>query len=209
MTDAIRQGEYVAFRTDTHWTPYGAYLLYNQMVQQAGKIPCSYTEDFDITVEENFRGTYYRDNPTAYMDVTPDTLECLMPKTAVEYRKITGMDTYEVIDFLDFDANPSDRYTVYLSGPGGPWRYAESDNGETENCLVLTDSFGLTIIPFLTQNYKQVHYYDPRYFDEEIVGGTVAQMMEKYNIQDVYVVVGNVHCFDSSFLISEANSQLG
>ena len=139
----------------------------------------------------------------------PDTLELLMPKTAVEYRQITGVDSYKVIDFLDFDANASDRYTVYLSGPGGPWRYAESDNGETENCLVLTDSFGQTVIPFLTQNYKQVHYYDPRYFDEETIGYTVAEMMEKYNIQDVYVVVGNVHCFDSSFLISNANNQLG
>ena len=209
MAEAIGRGEYVAFRTDTHWTPYGAYLVYSQMVQRAGKESCSYWEDFDITVEENFRGTYYRDDPAAYMDVEPDTLECLMPKNSVEYRKLTGPDTYEVIDFLDFDANPSDRYTVYLSGPGGPWRYAECDNGETENCLVLTDSFGLTVIPFLTQNYKQVHYYDPRYFDEETLGCTVAEMMEKYNIQDVYVVVGNVHCFDSGFLISNANSQLG
>ena len=209
MAEAICREEYVVFRTDTHWTPYGAYLVYSQMVRQAGKEPCSYTEDFDITVEENFRGTYYRDDPAAYMDVQPDTLDCLMPKNLVEYRKLTGPDTYETLDFLDFDANPSDRYTVYLSGPGGPWRYVECDNGETENCLVLTDSFGLTVIPFLTQNYKQVHYYDPRYFEEETLGCTVAQMMEKYNIHDIYVVVGNVHCFDSAFLISNANSQLG
>ena len=209
LAEEIRRGEYVIFRTDTHWTPYGAYMVYRQMAQQAGKVACSYMEDFEITVEENFRGTYYRDDPAAYMDVQPDTLECLMPKIPVEYRKITGVDTYEVIDFLDFDANSSDRYTIYLSGPGGPWRYVECDNEQTENCLVLTDSFGLTVIPFLTQNYKQVHYYDPRYFDEDAVGYTVAEMIEKYKIQDIYVVVGNVHCFDSAFLISDANSQLG
>ena len=209
LGEGIQKGEYVAFRTDTHWTPYGAYMVYRQMAQQAGKIACSYQDDFEITVEENFRGTYYRDDPAAYMDVQPDTLECLMPKNAVEYRKITGRDTYELMDFLDFDANPSDRYTIYLSGPGGPWRYMECDNEQTENCLVLTDSFGLTVMPFLTQNYKQVHYYDPRYFDEDTVGYTVAEMIEKYEIQDIYVVVGNVHCFDSGFLISNANSQLG
>jgi 16S rRNA (cytosine967-C5)-methyltransferase len=77
-----------------------------------------------------------------------------------------------------------------------------------ENCLVLTDSFGLSFVPFLTGNYKQVHYYDPRYYDEAAVGHTVAEMIEKYDIRDIYVVVGGLHCFESSFLITKANKQL-
>ena len=54
-----------------------------------------------------------------------------------------------------------------------------------------------------------MHYYDPRYFDSDIVGYTVAEMIEKNEIQDIYVVVGDLHSFDSSFLISLANKQLG
>lgn len=209
LSEAIKEGEYIAFRTDNHWTPYGAYLVYSQMAAQAGKEICSYTEDFEITSEEPFRGTYYRDNPAAYMNVQPDTLERLMPKTPVEYRKITGKDTYEVVPFLDFNAKQNDRYTVYLGGPGGPWRYVECDNGETENCLVVTDSFGLTVMPFLTQNYKQVHYYDARYYDQSTVGYTVAEMIEKYDIHDIYVITADFHTFNSGFLISTVNNQLG
>ena len=209
LSEAIKEGEYVAFRTDNHWTPYGAYLVYSQMAAQAGKEICSYTEDFEITSEKPFRGTYYRDNPAAYMNVQPDTLERLMPKTPVEYRKITGKDTYEVVPFLDFNAKQNDRYTVYLGGPGGPWRYVECDNGETENCLVVTDSFGLTVMPFLTQNYKQVHYYDARYYDHSTVGYTVAEMIEKYDIHDIYVITADFHTFNSGFLISTVNNQLG
>lgn len=209
LADAIKEGKYVSFRTDNHWTPYGAYLIYRQMAAQAGKELCDYTADFDITVEEGFRGTYYRDNPAAYMNVEPDTLELLMPKIPVEYRRITGPDAYEVMDFLDFDAVRNDRYTVYLGGPGGPWRYVECDNGETENCLVITDSFGLTVIPFLTSNYKQIHYYDSRYYKESKVGYTVAEMMEKYNIHDVYVIVADFHSFSSDFIINKANWNLG
>ena len=209
LSGAIKDGEYVAFRTDNHWTPYGAYLVYSQMAARAGKELCSYTEDFEITVEEPFRGTYYRDNPTAYMNVQPDTLERLMPKIPVEYRKITGPDTYETMDFLNFNAAQNDRYTVYLGGPGGPWRYVECDNGETENCLVVTDSFGLTVMPFLTHNYKQVHYYDARYYNQSVVGYTVAEMIEKYDIHDVYVIVADFHTFNSGFLISSVNNQLG
>lgn len=208
LADAIRRGEYVYFRTDMHWTPYGSYLVYSQMVQQAGKTPCSYTEDFNLTVEEPFRGTYYRDNPSAYMNVEADTLDLLMPKFPLEWRRTTGKDEYKLIDFLNFDAKKNDRYTVYLGGPAGPWTYAECDNGETESCLVITDSFGLGYIPFLTCNYKQVHYYDTRYYNAKTVGYSVSEMIDLYDIQDIYVVVGDLHSFESSFILTNANEQL-
>jgi len=206
---AIQAGEYVYFRTDMHWTPYGSYLVYREMAQKAGKTPCSYTEDFDLTVEEPFRGTYYRDNPSAYNSVKPDVLELLMPKVPLEWRRTTAPDEYKLLDFLNFNAKKNDRYTVYLGGPAGPWTYAECGNGETETCLLITDSFGLGYLPFLTANYAQVHYYDPRYYEKSDVGYTVAEMIEKYNIQDIYVVVGDLHSFDSGFLTSSANKQLG
>lgn len=209
LSDHIRNGEYISFRNDNHWTPWGAYQLYKEMATRAGKELADYYEDFEITSEDNFKGTYYRDNPSAYWNVEADTLERLMPKIPVEYRKLTGPDSYEVIDFLKLDAVSNDRYTVYLGGPGGPWRYVECDNGETENCLVVTDSFGLTVIPFLTQNYKQIHYYDARYFNKNIAGGSVADMIAKYEIHDIYVIIADFHSFNSGFLISDANMHLG
>ncbi len=208
LSDPIRSGEYVSFRTDNHWTPYGAYLIYSQMAARAGKTLCSYPNDFEITTEEPFRGTYYRDNPSAYWSVEPDVLERVMPKVGVEYRQITAPDEYKVIDFLKLDAVQNDRYTVYLGGPGGPWRYVECDNEETENCLVVTDSFGLTVIPYLTSNYKQIHYYDARYFNKSIVGYSVAEMIEKYQIHDIYVIVADFHSFNSGFIISSINGHL-
>lgn len=209
LAPAIQAGEYVYFRTDMHWNPYGSYLVYAEMAKRAGKEPASYTDDFTLTVETPFRGTYYRDNPGAYGGVEADTLDLLMPNFGLEWRRTTGVDEYKLIDFLDFNARKNDRYTVYLGGPAGPWTYAKCDNGETENCLLITDSFGLGFLPFLTANYGEVHYYDPRYFDESKVGYSVAEMIEKHNIQDIYVVVGDLHSFDSGFLLTSANQQLG
>lgn len=209
LSTAIMQGEYVYFRTDMHWTPYGSYLLYKEMIARAGHQASDYHNDYMHTMETPFRGTYYRDNPSAYMNVTPDDLDVVSPSFSLEWRRITGKDEYKLIDFIDWNAKANDRYTVYLSGPAGPWTYAECDNGKEENCLVLMDSFGLGYLPFLTENYKQVHYYDPRYYDYDQVGYTVAEMIEKYEIQDIYVIVGDLHSFDSSFLLSYANKQLG
>lgn len=208
LTEAMCRDEYVYFRTDMHWTPYGSYLVYKKMIERAGLEACDYENDFTHSMETPFRGTYYRDNPSAYMDVVPDDLDILTPNFSLEWRRITGKDEYKLIDFINLKAASNDRYTVYLGGPAGPWTYAECDNDKEENCLVLMDSFGLGYLGFLTTNYKQVHYYDPRYFKKEVVGYSVAEMIEQYQIQDIYVIIGDLHSFNSSFLVTDANQQL-
>ena len=208
LSDSLVRGDYVYFRTDMHWTPEGAYQVYCQMVEAAGLTPTAW-EDFHIETEENFLGTYYRDNPSNYMKNNPDTLTLVTPTLDVEWRRITGKDTYKVIPLMNMDAKKSDRYSIYLGGSAGPWTYAVSDNGKTENCLVITDSFGLPMVPMLATNYAQTHYLDTRYYKKSTVGYTVAEMMEKYNITDVYVIVGDLHSYGSSFITYDLSDQLG
>lgn len=208
LGEAIQEGQYVYFRTDMHWTPLGTYLVYREMAALAGLAPAA-REDYDIRVETPFRGTYYRDSHSAWMYNNPDDLELVSPRFPLEWRRITAPDEYRLIPFLDDNALPGDRYTVYLGGPAGPWTYAQCDNGMTDNCLVITDSYGLAFVPLVTQHYAQVHYYDPRYFNENTVGGTVAEMIEKYQIKDVYVVVGDLHSYNNEFLLYQLSGQLG
>lgn len=208
LSDSLVRGDYVYFRSDMHWTPEGAYLVYCEMVKAAGLTPTPW-EEFHIETEENFLGTYYRDNPSNYMKNNPDTLTLVTPDYPVEFRRITGKDTYKVIPLLDMNAKQSDRFSIYLGGSAGPWSYTVSDNGKTENCLVITDSFGLPFVPMVATNYGQVHYLDTRYYSKSTVGYTVADMMEKYNITDVYVIVGDLHSYGSSFITYDLPDQLG
>ena len=208
LSDSLVRGDYVYFRSDMHWTPEGVYLVYSEMVKAAGLTPTAW-EDFHIETEENFLGTYYRDNPSNYMKNNPDTLALVSPDYPVEFRRITGKDTYKVIPLLDMNAKQSDRYSIYLGGSAGPWSYVVSDNGKTENCLVITDSFGLPFVPMVATNYGQVHYLDTRYYKKSTVGYTVAEMMELYDITDVYVIVGDLHSYGSSFITYDLPDQLG
>ena len=205
---AMERNEYVYFRTDMHWSVPGTYLVYKEMAALAGQTPAKW-EDYDCIVEEPFLGTLYRDYPTPYMEENPDRLDLLQPKFGLEWRRIDGQDTWHAIDFLDFNAPMNDRYTVYLGGPAGPWTYAVCDNNIKRNCLVVCDSYGLAFVPMVTENYGQVHYYDPRYYDYETVGYTVKEMIEKYDISDIYVVIGDLHSYDNDFLLYQASSQLG
>ncbi len=208
LDEHLKNGEYVYFRTDMHWSPEGTYLVYREMAAAAGVEPTAW-EDFDITVEEPFLGTYYRDNPTNYMLSNPDSLTLVSPGFELEWRRITGKDEYKLIPFMNENAAANDRYTVYLSGPGGPWTYAQSDNGKEENCLVIADSFGLAFIPMIATNYEQTHYLDPRYYNYAAVGYTVAEMIEKYEIKDVFVVAGDLHSYNNNFILTQLSSQLG
>ena len=139
----------------------------------------------------------------------PDRLDLLSPKFNLEWRRIDGVDSYHLIDFLDYNALSNDRYTVYLGGPAGPWTYAVCDNNIERNALVICDSYGLAFVPMVTANYGQVHYYDPRYYDYDTVGYTVKEMIQKYKISDVYVVIGDLHSYDNDFLLYQVSSQLG
>lgn len=208
LSDDINRGNYVVFRTDMHWNARGAYLVYCELVKRAGKTCADFDKDFNHYFEDNFLGTLYRDNPSDYFRKNADVLELVEPVYPSTVYRIVDKNTIKEISFLDYNAPASDRYTIFLGGPGGPWTYIESDNGETENCLVLMDSFGLSLIPFLTKNYKQVHYYDPRYYDYNKVGYTVAEMIEKYNIQDIYVICSSYHSFDTTFIVKDASFQL-
>ena len=207
LGNAIMRGEYVYFRTDMHWTPYGTHLVYSEMAGAIGHAPTPY-EDFELAMESPFLGTYYRDNPTGYMRNNADDLELLRPRDPHEFLRVTAPGETRSIPLLNENARANDRYTVYLGGPAGPWSILRSENGMTENCLVLTDSFGLAFVPMLAGQYREVHYYDPRYFNAATAGGTVRELMELYGIMDVFVVVGDLHSFSSDF-IYQAESQLG
>lgn len=208
LDEPIRNGQYVFFRSDMHWSVEGTYLVYREMTGAAGIEPTAW-EEFVIDTEEGFLGTYYRDNPMGYMAANPDTLTLVRPAFDLEFRRVTAPDEYKVIPLLNEYAAANDRYTVYLGGPAGPWSYIVGDNGLEENCLVICDSFGLAFVPMISTNYHETHYLDPRYYNYQTVGCTVQEMIEKYGITDVYVVVGDLHSYSSDFIITQLSGQLG
>ncbi len=198
LGEAMKQGEYVYFRSDMHWNTYGTYLVYAQAVQALGRAPTPWSA-YTITAEEPFLGTYHRDNPSSYFTSNPDRLDLYELPGNVTMQRASGGGTFVQLPLLDMNAAQNDRYTVFM---GGPSNYtilsAEEQNGQEGNCLVITDSFGLSFVPLLTGQYEEVHYVDPRYYD--ITNGSLTQLAEQHGFTDCYVVLGDLHSFDNNFL---------
>ena len=79
ITDALAEhsDEYIYYRTDHHWTTYGAYFAYRQYIESLGMTPVSWETIQSVkggTVED-FYGTFYSKAKNA--DVQPDSITCM------------------------------------------------------------------------------------------------------------------------------------
>ena len=194
-------GEYVYFRSDMHWTPYGAHIVVEQMLAEAGETLPPY-DAFPKTQEYPFLGTLYRDSLNKQMEENPDTLDILTPIHPIRVRRYTTKDKFTEAPFIDQNANARDRYTVYLGGPQGNWTVVErTDIPETEyqkTCLVISDSYGLCTMPFFAEVYDRAILYDARYYDKYAMGA-VADLIESWGVQDIYMILGDVHFSEEIF----------
>ena len=194
-------GEYVYFRSDMHWTPYGAYLVVSRMLAEAGETLPPY-DAFPKTQEYPFLGTLYRDSLNKQMEANPDTLDILTPIHPVRVRRYTSPEKFDEVPFINDNASPRDRYTVYLGGPKGNWTVVERtdvpEDSFEKTCLVISDSYGLCAMPFFAQAYDRAILYDARYY-ERYVMGAVSGLIESWGVQDIYMILGDVHFSEETF----------
>ena len=200
LSGPMLEGVYVYFRTDMHWTPYGAYLVVSRMLQEAGETLPPY-EAFPKTQESPFLGTLYRDSHSKQMEANPDTLDILTPIHPVRVRRYTRPDTFTEVPFIDENANPRDRYTVYLGGPNGNWTVIERTDleevADRKTCLVISDSYGLCAMPFFAEAYDRAILYDSRYYKKGEMG-SVADLIESWGVQDIYMIQGDTHFYEET-----------
>lgn len=190
LSEHMLAGEYVYFRSDRHWTPYGAYLVTAKMLELAGYNLCPY-DSFAKTQEHPFLGNIYRDSRNRQLESNPDTLDILTPANPVKVTRYSDRNTSREMPFIDWDADPRDRYTVYLGGPSGRLNVIEKtekpEEGRCKTCLLITDSFGLCSVVYLLEVYDRVLLYDPRYY-EPFAMGHISENAEAYGVQDVFFI---------------------
>ena len=202
LSGPILNGEYVYFQTDSHWTPYGAHIVVQKMMEEAGEALPPY-DAFPRTQEYPFLGTLYRDTLNVQMKNNPDTLDIVTPTRPVRARRYSTATEYSEVPFIKTDANPRDRYSVYLGGPSGCLTVVERTDVPQEEiektCLVIADSYGLCAMPFFAEVYDRAIVYDPRYYDRNAMG-SVSDLIGAWGVQDIYMIVGDHDFYDTERL---------
>lgn len=168
------KNEYIYYRTDHHWTSYGAYIGYKSAAS-AMKF-AAYSEDkFSIEHASNeFRGTLY--SKTLDNSITPDTIDIYTlannePQVKVSVYK-SGAEpdsTYSSLYFREF-LDVKDKYSTFL-GQNVPRIDIDSEipqENDKGSLLIIKDSYAHSLIPFLTKNYSHITVLDLRYINSDL-----------------------------------------
>lgn len=164
-TMAANRHEYIYYRTDHHWTTYGAYLAYSAAGKKMGYVPES-VNMYDVEhASDSFLGTLY--SKALYDGIEKDTIDI--------YRHTTGDSVSEVLITSEFGKEPvsygsmyfreyldvKDKYSTFL-GTNQPIVTIKT-NSDGGKLLMFKDSYAHCYAPFLTQHYSEITLVDMRY----------------------------------------------
>lgn len=156
--------DYIYYKTDHHWTSYGAYLAYLTYMDYLGLEIVDINNLEKITIN-NFLGTYY--NRSKYFKADSDF---------ITYYNILGLhieiDGKEKLSLMDLDKfKGSDKYSAFLWGNNGLTKAINeniSEERKGSSILIFKDSYANSFIQFLSYNYEIIDIIDLRYFKESI-----------------------------------------
>lgn len=173
--------EYIYYRTDHHWTTLGAYYGYAAYIRQLGRTPVP-LEELQGTTVEGFYGTYF--SKAKNHDAVADTITYYdIPASEV---RIDGQTYDGYYDLEKFAVR--DKYAAFLRGNNGYTVLKSAANrdhreGETSRILVVKDSYGNSMVPYLLYHFDEVHILDLRSNREQM-----SEVLESNAFEDVLLL---------------------
>ena len=162
------------YRTDHHWTTWGAYYAYTELCAAMGLQPVP-AEQYEITVvTENFRGTTFSKindltipGEPIHRFTLPElqlTVSYGMPERA-ETSDAQGSDGLCNPEYL----GQKDKYSYFLDNIH---EFITVDNPAADTgrrLVVIKDSYANCMIPFLAPHFEKMYIIDPRYYRGSII----------------------------------------
>lgn len=155
--------EYIYYRTDHHWTTYGAYLAYVEYCNTLGLTPSGYNKK---TVTEDFNGTLYSSSGVRFMQ--SDSIEAFENSTKVRCSVFDGKEETKH-DFIYFDEflNQKDKYAYFL-GTNQPIVRLYGENNTGKKLVIFKDSYAHCLAPMLLEQFDEVALVDLRYINKSL-----------------------------------------
>jgi len=181
--------EYLYFRSDHHWTQRGAYYAYAAFAESVGLTPTP-LEDLDYQIRnESYSGSMYMYTQDARVKNFTDVIEAFVSKKP-HTMTVTGSNgaTYHY-DSTVVSTNKT--YVTFIAGDNPYTVINVPENPQDFNILVLKDSFGNALIPFLCEHYGNIIVVDTRYSTFNIY-----DQLKDYGLTDI-LFVNNIQAANS------------
>ena len=162
LKTAYEDGNQVFYRTDHHWTTFGAYTAYRALAASLGYTP-NEESAYQKTAYPGFYGTTY--STSGFWLTPPDDIEIWELENSDITVSIFEEETIEQNDMFFYShLDENDKYPVFLDG-NHPYTKITNNNAKTdEKLLVVKDSFAHSLVPFLADHYAEIIMVDMRYY---------------------------------------------
>jgi len=173
--------EPIFYKTDHHWTTYGAYVSYLELCKQMGLTPQK-EEEFNIRqVTGEFYGSLY--SKSGFRHIQPDSIELYLPKNQEEYT-VTSVDEGLTTNSLYAmeQLQGKDKYAMFFNGNHALVQI-KTANPKEKKLLVVKDSYANSFIPFLLKHFSEIDIVDLRYYEEDL-----ASFVNEHDIHDMLLL---------------------
>lgn len=189
--DALNEhkDEYIYFRTDHHWTALGAYYAYASFMETRQERPVSLNQYEELDLG-NYLGSSYTKTLNKSLEKNPDSFIAYKPFTNYEYLMYYGKDEKEadVID-MKYADQISNKYLTFISSGGGTWSVIKTDVHNGKRIMVIKDSFGNALVPFLLPHYEEIYVVDARFYSIKATGKTIVEFAHDKGIDELLFVI--------------------
>lgn len=176
--------EYIYYRTDHHWTTQGAYCAYLEICDELNLTPVD-LQDLESRTADGFYGTFFSKSK-AY-NAEADTITYYLTDASLDILQTDGNGGFSVKEHHDtlYDTEKlgtRDKYAMFLYSNHGISLLHGKETAEKESLLVFKDSYANSLLPFLTENYREILVVDLRYFQD------VSLLVENQSYDDVLIL---------------------
>lgn len=168
----------IYYKTDHHWSLYGAYtgaMKYYEVIGDSGK---SYEEYGIKAVSNSFYGTLY--SKALDRDARPDEIDAPMELPPVKVY-CDGTEKESIYDKTKLEEK--DQYAYFFGGNYGEVDIINESAATQKKLLIVKDSFANSLVPFLMEDYTQIKMMDMRYYK-----GSIQELAENFEADEVLVL---------------------
>ena len=158
--------EYIYFRTDHHWTARGAYYSYAAICQALGyEVPS--LDSFTEWDQGEFEGSLYW-KASKPRSLKLDTLIAYVPQGDIEMTIYNnngyGHEGQLIQDMTEREINA--KYSAFICSDNPLTEITNNSIPDGPSCVLIKDSFGNALAPFLAQTYHKVYVLDYRKYTQ-------------------------------------------
>lgn len=186
VTNTLRSSFQTPFyRTDHHWTSYGAYRAYEVLCQAWG-LTAGKQSEYTIDTYTGFYGTTY--SKSGLWATPADSIELWhdnqVQSNVSVYDENKPFPLKQASPFFLEHLKQSDKYPVFLDGNHALTTItSDAPNGKL---LIIRDSFAHCLAPFLSRHFAQIDLIDLRYFKEQ----TITEKIQQEHYDRILLVYG-------------------